>query len=133
MPISQLEPQLPDQKALVVKGEVTVTWPYNSIKDSLAFLLSEPDIRLRRKKGQVRIQLSGSSAKSVASCGLGPSDEVHLSLEGVEWVKDESAVKLPGSRLEWQLNFAERLRLQVRLLYLLGPRGGAHLVRDATD
>jgi len=90
-----------------------VTWPYNSVKGSLAFLLSEPDIRLRRNKGQVRIQLNGSSAKSVAFCGFGPGDEIIISLEGAKWVKDESAVKLPGSRVAWQLNFSERLRLQV--------------------
>jgi len=111
--ISSLGPGLPSPDSQVIQGEVTVIWPYNSIKDSLAFLLSEPDIRLRRTKGQVRIQLNGSSAKSVASCGFGSGDELVISLEGVEWAKDESAVKLPGSRVEWQLNYSERLLLQV--------------------
>ncbi len=116
-PIAHLRPDLPDQKSRVVRGEVTITWPYNAVNNSFAFLLAESDVRLRRARGQVRIQLLGSSAQAVGSCGLGGGDEVALSLEGVEWTEDvkaDSRVQMPGSRLEWQLKYSERLVLQVR-------------------
>jgi len=113
-PISHLSPELADQDSRVVRGEITITWPYNSVKRSLAFLLSESDIRLRRSRGQVRIQLNGPSAQSVASCNLGSGDEVILSLFGAEWAIDDSAQQLPGSRVEWQLKYAEKLVLRVR-------------------
>ncbi|KAK3403571.1 hypothetical protein B0T20DRAFT_430101 [Sordaria brevicollis] len=114
-PIAQLSPELPDQDSRSVRGEVTITWPYNRVTHTLAFLLAEPDVRLRRTKGQVRVQLHGLSAKAVADCGLGACDEVLLSLEGVEWTKDESPGSIPGARVDWQLQFNKKLVLQAKL------------------
>ncbi|KAH7632981.1 hypothetical protein B0T09DRAFT_332593 [Sordaria sp. MPI-SDFR-AT-0083] len=114
-PIAQLDPELPDQNSRSVRGEVTITWPYNRVTHTLAFLLAEPDVRLRRTKGQVRVQLHGPSAKTVADCGLGAFDEVLLSLDGVEWTKDESPGRIPGARVDWQLQFNQKLVLQVKL------------------
>lgn len=112
-PIAGLHPGLPDQHVIAVTGEVTLVWPYNSATKSLAFLLADPDVRLRRDKGQVRIQLLGASAKAVADIRLGAGDTVALALDGVEWVKDNSIVRIPGSRVDWQLQFSEKLILQV--------------------
>ncbi|CAK7207881.1 hypothetical protein SEUCBS139899_010696 [Sporothrix eucalyptigena] len=118
IPIAQLNP---DQTAAsggtprAVRGEVTIVWPYNSVQRSLAFLLAEPDVRLRRSKGQIRVQLDGPSAAAVAESGLGGGDEVLLSLAGAGWSKDESSLKLPGSRVEWQLEFRGRLVLQAQV------------------
>ncbi|KAK3325847.1 hypothetical protein B0H66DRAFT_141007 [Apodospora peruviana] len=114
-PIAQLNPDLPNQAERVVCGEVTITWPYNSVAKTSAFLIAEPDIRLRRAKGQVRIELHGASAKTIAECGLGAGDEVLFSLDGVEWAKDSSPGRVPGARLEWQLKFDKKLSLQVKL------------------
>lgn len=114
-PIAQLDPELPNQHSRSVRGEVTITWPYNRVTHTLAFLLAEPDVRLRRTKGQVRVQLHGPSAKAVADCGLGACDEVLLSLEGVEWTKDESPGSIPGARIDWQLQFNKKLVLQAKL------------------
>ncbi|KAL0465641.1 hypothetical protein QR685DRAFT_538281 [Neurospora intermedia] len=114
-PIAQLAPELSDQNSRSVRGEVTITWPYNRVTHTLAFLLAEPDVRLRRTKGQVRVQLHGPSAKAVSECGLGACDEVLLSLDGVEWAKDESPGRLLGARVDWQLQFNRRLVLQVKL------------------
>lgn len=111
--IAKLDPTLPDQSSHVVLGEVTLIWPYNSATKILAFLLAEPDVRLRRAMGQVRVQLQGATAKAVADLRLGGGDTVALSLEGVDWVKDNSVVRVPGSRVEWQLQFTEKLVLQV--------------------
>jgi len=114
-PIAQLNPGLPNQASRVVRGEITITWPYNRVANTVAFLLAEPDVRLRRVKGQVRVELHGTAAKAVAGCGLGGGDEVLFCLDGAEWAKDESPGRIPSARLEWQIQFAEKLVLQVRV------------------
>ncbi|KAK0727232.1 hypothetical protein B0T26DRAFT_693626 [Lasiosphaeria miniovina] len=115
-PIAQLNPDFPDQASCVVRGEVTITWPYSIVNRTFAFLLAEPDVLLRRVRGQVRIELHGSSAKAVADCGLGGGDEVYIGLDGVRWAKDDSPGRIPGARLDWQLQFDEKLALKVNFL-----------------
>lgn len=112
-PIAQLSPELSNPASRVVRGEITITWPYNSLKQTLAFLLADPDVRLRRSKGQVRVELQGPSAKAAAACNLGGGDQLALSLDGVEWTKDQSTARLPGSRIEWQLSYTGKLLLEV--------------------
>lgn len=129
-PIAQLDPELPDQNSRSVRGEVTITWPYNRVTHTLAFLLAEPDVRLRRTKGQVRVQLHGPSAKAIADCGLGACDEVLLGLDGVEWTKDESPGRIPGARVDWQLQFTQKLVLQVKLNGSDEPK---HISVDSTQ
>ncbi|KAG6356872.1 hypothetical protein INS49_014747 [Diaporthe citri] len=114
-PIAQLAPELPDQATRKVHGEVTITWPFSSVSKSVAFLLAEPDFRLRRDKGQVRIQLNGPSAEVVGGLELGSGDEVTLDLDGVEWARDEEPARPPGSRSDWQLKFVGKLTLKVTL------------------
>ncbi|KAK3308056.1 uncharacterized protein B0T15DRAFT_523395 [Chaetomium strumarium] len=113
-PIAQLHPDLPDQVSRVVRGEITITWPYSSVNKTFAFLLAECDVRLRRARGQIRIELRGPSAKAASECGLGAGDELLVSLEGVVWAKDESPGRIPGARVEWQLQFSEKLILQAK-------------------
>lgn len=113
-PIAQLNPDLVDSATRKVHGEVTVTWPYSALTKRFAFLLAEPDFRLRRDKGLVRIQLTGPSAEAVGKWELGSGDEVTVALEGVEWAKDAEPVRPPGSRLEWQLKYAGKLMLKVQ-------------------
>lgn len=111
-PIAQLGPDLPEPSNRAISGLVTLVWPYNSTSKTLAFILAERDSRLRRKKGQVRVQLRGSSAAAISALKLGGGDTVTLGLEGVEWVKDDT-VPFPSSRIEWQIEFADKLVLQV--------------------
>lgn len=111
--IAQLSPALQDPKARVVRGVVTITWPYSIVRKNIAFLLAEADFRLRRAKGQVRVEFAGSSAKAIADAALGSGDEIALSLDGVELVADDSKTRVPGTSLEWQLKFTERVLLQV--------------------
>lgn len=112
-PITQLNPDLSDQANRKIHGEVTITWPYSSVNKRFAFLLAEPDFRLRREKGQVRIVLNGPSAEAVCDWELGSGDEVTLALDGVDWAKDEEPARPPGSRLDWQLKFGGNLMLKV--------------------
>ncbi len=113
-PIALLGPDLPDPTWRVVRGEVTITWPYNSVTKTLAFLLAEPDVRLRRAKGQIRIVLQGPSATAAAESGLGAGDELLLGLAGAQFSKDVSPGRIPGARVDWQLQFDQKLALQVR-------------------
>lgn len=112
-PIARLDPDLADPATRKVHGEVTVTWPYNALTKRFAFLLAEPDVRLRRDKGLVRIQLNGPSAEAVAKWELGSGDEVTVALDGVDWARDDEPARPPGSRLEWQLQYAGKLVLKV--------------------
>lgn len=116
IPIAQLSPNI--TSPATIKAQVTLIWPYSSLTNSAALLLAEPDFRLRRERGQVRARFSGSSGRALANSGIGSGDLVTLSLEGVEWVKDESTTKTPGRGIEWELKFAERLLLEVRLTSL---------------
>ena len=113
IPIAQLTPLLAAPSTRSVKAIVTLTWPYSSATGSVAFLLAEPDFRLRRTRGQVRAQFSGSSAKAVSKSGIASGDEVILSLDGAEWVQDEAPFATPGRGIEFDLRFTERLLLEV--------------------
>ncbi|KAI0124240.1 hypothetical protein BJ170DRAFT_735933 [Xylariales sp. AK1849] len=113
VPIAQLQLDLhPSTRS--VHGIVTIVWPYSSLTKSIAFNLAEPEIRLRRLKGQVRVNFVGSSAKAVSDCGLGSSDEVQLSLDGARFVPNVAKGRMPGTELDWQLEFSERLLMKVK-------------------
>ncbi|KAH7388977.1 hypothetical protein BKA64DRAFT_126598 [Cadophora sp. MPI-SDFR-AT-0126] len=114
IPIAQLNPEISAPASRAIKAVVTLTWPYSSATGSVAFLLSEPDFRLRRTRGQVRVRFSGSSAKAIAASGIASGDEVIVCLDGVEWVSDDVTVATPGKGIEYELRFTERLLLQFK-------------------
>lgn len=116
IPISQLSPSVLSKESSEIRAVVILTWPYSTITSSVSFLLSEPDFRLRKTRGQVRVQFSGSSGKSVAKSGIASGDRVTLSLEGAEWVQEDSDITIPGNGVEFKLRFTEKLSLQVRNL-----------------
>lgn len=127
-PIADLNPELVDPASRAVRGVVTITWPYSLVKNTFAFILAEPDYRLRRSKGQVRINLSGPAAKAAGESGLSSSDEVLVSLDGAEWEPEQTKKRqsLPNAGLDWQLKFSDKLLLQVMnsKTYLLIPFSG---------
>lgn len=112
IPIAQLQPGL-DPKGTSVTGIVTLIWPYASSTKSTSLLLVEPDFRLRRTRGQVRLLFNGSSAKAVTRLGVSIGDRLSLSLEGSEWARNSSPITTPGKGIEWELKYSERLVLQV--------------------
>ena len=109
--IAELQPSCSSTKG--IRSGVALLWPYSTSKKSLTLLLAEPDFRLRRKNGQVRVEFHGSSAKAVARSGLCTGDEVVLSLEGAGWSRDEAEVRTAGKGVDWKLTFGERVRVQV--------------------
>lgn len=112
IPISQLQPSV-DAESTSITGVVTLLWPFSASKNSLSLLLVEPDFRLRREKGQVRVTFCGSSAGAVAERGISIGDEVSLSLVGVTWIRDDNISGTPGTGVEWGLQFRERVVLTV--------------------
>lgn len=113
IPIAELSPNVPEPSTKAIKAIVTLTWPYSSATGSVAFLLSEPDFRLRRSRGQVRVLFAGSSAKRVAKSSIASGDEVVLCLDGVEWIQDDGNISTPGRGIEFELRFTERVLLKV--------------------
>ena len=114
-PIAQLNPDLKNDDSFVA-GVVTLIWPYAASKNTFSLLLVDPDFRLRLRRGQVRVHFQGSSAKAVARSGISSGDQLLLSLRGAQWVKDSTAATTPGRGIDWQLQYGERLVLQVRVL-----------------
>lgn len=111
-PIAELGPHLTDTATRSTRGVITIVWPYSIVTKSLSFVLAEPDFRLRRQKGQVRVTFGGPGAKAVADASLGSGDEILLSLDGVEWAEG-SAPGPPGSSVEWQATFPSGALLRV--------------------
>ncbi|KAI0814309.1 hypothetical protein GGR55DRAFT_426188 [Xylaria sp. FL0064] len=114
--IAELSPDLPEPSTKAVGGVVTITWPYNKVKGTFAFNLAEPDFRLRRNKGQVRIEFTDRAARAVGDTGLGGNDEVLLSLEGAAWEAElvDRRRSLPGADIGWRLVFSERVSLKIK-------------------
>jgi hypothetical protein len=110
--ISELNPELPAIESKQFRATVTLIWPYSSSAQQFALLLAEPDLRLRRKNGQVRARFSGASAKAIATTGVGIGDEVVLSLRGAEFVK-EGVISTPGKSIEWELSYTQTVVVQV--------------------
>ncbi|KAI1821861.1 hypothetical protein F4861DRAFT_517160 [Xylaria intraflava] len=116
IPISHLCPDLRDPSTKAVGGVVTITWPYNAVENTLSFYLAEPDFRLRRQKGQVRIDFTGRVAKAAREFGLGSNDDVLIGLDGVAWEAEVANRRqsLPDAGLGWRLVFSNSLYLRVK-------------------
>ena len=112
IPIAQLTPLLTAPSSRSIKAAVTLIWPYSSATKVVAFLLAEPDFRLRRTRGQVRVQFSGSSAEAIKGSGIESGDEITLCLDGAEFLHGET-LSTPGKGVEFELRFSERLLLEV--------------------
>lgn len=110
--ISALRPDLNALEAKQIKAVVTLIWPYSSSQRQFALLLAEPDFRLRRKKGQVRTRFASTSARALATTGVGIGDEVVLSLQGAQFLQD-GAVSTPGKSIDWELVYRQTIAVSV--------------------
>lgn len=121
-PIAQLHPEIPDAASRVVHGVVTITWPYSALTNSIAFILAELDFRLRYDHGQLRIEFRGAAARALSEAGLGGGDELRFSLDGAVWEKPQAQMGLPGSSLQWQLCFSNRLLMEIHKVDSQAPQ-----------
>jgi hypothetical protein len=111
-PIAQLSPELPSVESQHFRATVTLIWPYSSSARQLALLLVEPDVKLRRRNGQVRARFSGASAKAIATAGVGIGDEVVLSLRGAQFVT-EGVISTPGKSIDWELEYSQTVVIRI--------------------
>ena len=75
--------------------------------------MAEPDVRLRKGRGQVKATFYGPSAEAVAKSQVGIGDTVKLGLEGAHWVPSTEDVSTPGMKIEWDLVFDGKANLDV--------------------
>ncbi|PLB51907.1 hypothetical protein P170DRAFT_471831 [Aspergillus steynii IBT 23096] len=113
IPIAQLSPTADNLQASAIHATVTLLWPYSSSTKSLGLLLAEPDFRLRRSNGQVKVIFHGPVAKDVAKSKIGIGDDVCLDLAGSRFVSNDAAVQTPGKCVAWDVHFDDRVFLEV--------------------
>lgn len=125
VPIAQLDSSLLKPNGKSIRGVVTLIWPYSSSTRSAALLLAEADFRLRRKKGQVRIQFTGPAAEALALSKVGSGDEITLLLEGAKWVEAAPGISTPGKSVDVELVFKRRIQCSVgEISHILGSEHG---------
>lgn len=113
VPIAQLSPTLDDLSQRSFHAIVTLVWPFSNSSRAFSLLLAEPDFRLRRHNGQVKVTFHGFCAEEVARTKVGIGDEVTLWLDGARWTDNEQAEVTPGRGLPWDLHFEKRAKLKV--------------------
>ena len=122
IPIAQLSPAVENLSRCSIHATVSLLWPYSSSTQSLGLLLAEPDFRLRRSNGQVKVLFHGHIAESVAASKLGIGDYVFLSLDGARFVDNQATTQTPGKCVTWDLHFDDRVLLEVRSKESKGTR-----------
>jgi hypothetical protein len=110
--ISALSPELSAIESKQFRATVTLIWPYSSSTRQFALLLAEPNLRLRRRNGQVRVRFSTASAKAIATTGVEIGDEIVLSLRGAHFIQ-EGAISTPGKSIDWELSYTQTVVVQV--------------------
>ena len=112
LPIAGLSPSTESDNASI-RGIVALIWPYSASQKCMSILVAEPDFRLRRSKGQVRVTFRGASAKEIARLDVTIGDEVDFELGGAQWEEEDSSAFTPGKGIEWRMVFRKQLRMQV--------------------
>ena len=111
IPIARLAPE--GVAAGHIEAVIALVWPYSSSTRTLSLLLAEPDIRLRKRNGQVKATFHGHAAQEVARTRAGIGDLVHLALEGAEWVQAGETISTPGKNIAWDLVYETRAILSI--------------------
>ena len=114
IPIAQINPELNHLAESSIRATVTLVWPYSSSTKAFSCLLAEPDFRLRRSNGQVKVIFHGTVAENVARTQVGIGDEVVLGLAGSRLEKNETAAQTPGRFVAWDIHLDDRVHLEVR-------------------
>lgn len=113
IPITSLSPADAPPASKSIRAVVSLLWPYSSSTKQCALLLADPDFRLRNRKGQVRVRLTGASAEAVANARIGIGDELVLELGGAQWAAEQARVATPGKSVDGELVFGGQLALSV--------------------
>lgn len=114
LPIAQISPEVHRISEKSIHAIVTLVWPYSSSNKCLSLLLAEPDFRLRRNNGQVKVVFRGRAAEAVAKSQVGIGDHVYLALAGSKFVPSEAVAQTPGKCVSWDVQLDDRVLLEVR-------------------
>jgi hypothetical protein len=109
MPFVSIGNLVPGLTTGYLKAIVMIKWPYRASLRDMAVVLAEPDLKLRRADGQVKVCFSDACALSLSTASITIGDEVLLSLQGVEIKK---AVKL-NRGIDLEMHYVDRLSIQV--------------------
>lgn len=112
VPIADLTPSPPGSSSYIL-AVVALVWPYSSSTATLALLLADSDVRVRKSKGQAKVVFRGGCAREVARTKVGIGDVVRLALVGCEWKETGDTVATPGKKIDWDLEYRSRIILQV--------------------
>lgn len=115
IPIARLSPDVDRLQHSSIRAVVTLLWPYSSFTKSLTLLLAEPDFRLRRSNGQVKVFFHGDVAEEVARTHIGIGDTVNLNLAGSRLAKNDVVTQTPGKGVSWDVHFDASAFLEVIL------------------
>lgn len=113
VPIAKLSPTLENLSDSSVHAVVTLLWPYSSSTRSLCLLLAEPDFRLRRTNGQVKVVFHGLVAEEVAKSQVGIGDSVYIGLAGSRFVDNDATKQTPGRFVAWDVHFDSSVFIEV--------------------
>ncbi|KAL6237573.1 hypothetical protein BDW75DRAFT_75703 [Aspergillus navahoensis] len=115
IPIAQLSPDADGLRESSIHSVVTLLWPYSSSTKTLSVLLAEPDFRLRRINGQVKVFFHGHVAEKVARTHIGIGDTVYLSLAGSRLAKNDpdTVTQTPCRSVSWDVHFEASAFLEI--------------------
>ncbi|PWY79638.1 hypothetical protein BO70DRAFT_380236 [Aspergillus heteromorphus CBS 117.55] len=113
VPIAQLSPTLENLSESSIHAVVTLLWPYSSSTRSISLLVAEPDFRLRRTNGQVKVVFHGHVAQEVAKSQIGIGDSVYLRLAGARFLDHDAENQTPGRFVAWDVHFDNNVLLEV--------------------
>lgn len=106
LPLASIAPGVADLEPLFFVATISLIWPFSASSSHLSILACEEDFRLRRSRGQLRVNFNGPSASAVDATGIQIGDSVSLSLEGAEFETLEDATERD---IPWAVTFSSRL------------------------
>lgn len=115
IPIAQINPAVDRLAERSIRATVTLVWPYSSSTKSFSVLLAEPDVRLRRSNGQVKVTFHALVAERIAETHVGIGDEIVLGLSGCRLEGNGTATQTPSRYVAWDVHFDNRVHIEVIL------------------
>lgn len=113
IPIAQINPAFDRLAESSIRAAVTLVWPYSPSTKSFSVLLAEPDVRLRRSNGQVKVTFHALVAERIAETHVGIGDEVVLELAGCRLEENGTATQTPSRYVAWDVHFDDRVHIEV--------------------
>ncbi|CAZ81201.1 unnamed protein product [Tuber melanosporum] len=111
VPLASLAPGTYDNEPGFFVAIISLLWPFSPSSSSLSILASEKDFRLRKNRGQVRVNFTGLAASVVDQTKLQIGDRVIISLEGVEFQPLDDATERD---VPWVVVYSTRLAMKVK-------------------